>query len=153
MAPEKAPSPMPLAKMRGMGIRTLLRRTASGVALPQVPAFEAAASTVRVPVTFTSALRHATADLQQSLATRRREPTGPADTGALTAATVLPGAADLPAALALADGEALAALTGLTGTDALAALTGVVDRDALAALTGLTGVNSTLTVACLLYIS
>ncbi|MFF6876456.1 hypothetical protein ACFY9S_14215 [Streptomyces sp. NPDC012474] len=125
-----------------MGIRTLLRRTASGVALPPVPAFEAAASTVRVPVTFTSALRHATADLRQSLATRRRRPTGSADTGALTAATVLPGAADLPAALALADGEALAALTGVVDGDALAALTGVMDRDALAALTGLTGTDA-----------
>ncbi|MGW0290241.1 hypothetical protein [Streptomyces tuirus] len=138
-----------------MGIRTLLSRTASGVALPPGSAFEAAASTVRVPVTFTSALRHATADLRQRLA-RGRRPTGPADTGALIAAAVLPSADDLTAAPALAGTEALAALTGLadtdvlsaalTGladTDALAALTGLADTEALAALTGLTGLTGT----------
>ncbi|MEU9630538.1 hypothetical protein AB0D89_27530 [Streptomyces luteogriseus] len=128
-----------------MGIRTFLSRTAPGVALPPVPAFEAAASTVRVPVTFTSALRHTTADLRQRLATRGRRPTGSAGTGALTAATVLPGTDDPAAAPALAaltglaDADALAALTGLVGTDALAALTGLADADALAALTALAG--------------
>ncbi|MGW7493546.1 hypothetical protein ACWGKA_04440 [Streptomyces luteogriseus] len=120
-----------------MGIRTFLSRTAPGVALPPVPAFEAAASTVRVPVTFTSALRHTTADLRQRLATRGRRPTGSAGTGALTAATVLPGTDDPAAAPALADTDALAALTGLADADALAALTGLVGTDALAALTGL----------------
>ncbi|MER5578352.1 hypothetical protein [Streptomyces massasporeus] len=139
-----------------MGIRTLLSRTASGVALPPGPAFEAAASTVRVPVTFTSALRHATADLRQRLATRGRRPTRSADTRALTAATALPGADDLSTASALAGTEALAALTGLADTDALSALTGLADTEALAALTGadalavlagVIGADSTLTVA------
>ncbi|MFE1945890.1 hypothetical protein ACWGJ0_08755 [Streptomyces massasporeus] len=125
-----------------MGIRTLLSRTASGVALPPGPAFEAAASTVRVPVTFTSALRHATADLRQRLATRGRRPTGSADTGALTAVTALPGADDVSTASALAGTEALAALSGLADTDALSALTGLADTEALAALTGLTGADA-----------
>ncbi|CAL9636602.1 hypothetical protein SUDANB1_06218 [Streptomyces sp. enrichment culture] len=151
MAPEKAPPPTVLAKMRGMGIRTFLSRTASGVALSPVPAFEAAASTVRVPVTFTSALRHATADLRQRLSPHRRWPTGSTDTGAPTAATVLPGADDLPAAPALVGTDALAvltaladadALTGLAGTDALSALNGLTDTDALAALTGLSGAGA-----------
>ncbi|MFF8874063.1 hypothetical protein [Streptomyces massasporeus] len=125
-----------------MGIRTLLSRTASGVALPPGPAFEAAASTVRVPVTFTSALRHATADLRQRLA-RGRRPTGPAGPAALTAATALHGAGDpVTTASALAGTEALAALTGLADTDALSALTGLADTEALAALTGLTGTDA-----------
>uniref|UniRef100_UPI0031D32556 hypothetical protein n=1 Tax=Streptomyces hawaiiensis TaxID=67305 RepID=UPI0031D32556 len=125
-----------------MGIRTLLSRTASGVALPPGPAFEAAASTVRVPVTFTSALRHATADLRQRLA-RGRRPTGPADTAALTAATALQGAGDpVTTASALFGTEALAALTGLADTDALSALTRLDDTEALAALTGLTGTEA-----------
>ncbi|MFJ7294917.1 hypothetical protein [Streptomyces collinus] len=134
-----------------MGIRTFLSRTASGVALSPVPAFEAAASTVRVPVTFTSALRHATADLRQRLSPHRRWPTGSTDTGAPAAATVLPGADDLPAAPALVGTDALAvltaladadALTGLTSTDALSALNGLSDTDALAALTGLSGAGA-----------
>ncbi|MEV5103529.1 hypothetical protein ACFQ7G_30925 [Streptomyces massasporeus] len=124
-----------------MGIRTLLSRTGSGVGLPTGPAFEAAASTVRVPVTFTSALRHATADLRQRLARGRRS-TGSADTGALIAAAALPGVDDLTAAPALAGTEALAALTGLADTDALSALTGLADTEALAALTGLTGTDA-----------
>ncbi|WP_143668846.1 MULTISPECIES: hypothetical protein [unclassified Streptomyces] len=124
-----------------MGIRTLLSRAASGVALPPVPAFEAAASTVRVPVTFTSALRHATADLRQRLA-RERRPTGSADTSALTAATALPGADDVSIASALTGTEALAALIGLADTDALSTLTGLADTEALAALTGLTGTEA-----------
>ncbi|MFJ4279857.1 hypothetical protein [Streptomyces massasporeus] len=138
-----------------MGIRTLLSRTASGVALPPGPAFEAAASTVRVPVTFTSALRHATADLRQRL-TRGRRPTGSADS-APTAATAVQSADDLmTAASALAGTEALAALTGLADTDALAALadtealaalTGLTDTDALAVLAGVIGADSRLTVA------
>ncbi|MFD5949981.1 hypothetical protein ACFWAZ_31845 [Streptomyces collinus] len=134
-----------------MGIRTFLSRTASGRALPPVPAFEAAASTVRVPVTFTSALRHATADLRQRLSPHRRWPTGSTDTGAPTAATVLPGADDLPAAPALVGTDALAVLTaladadvltGLAGTDVLSALNGLTDTDALAALTGLSGAGT-----------
>lgn len=137
MDPEKAPAPPVLAKMRGMGIRTLLSRTASGVALQPGPAFEAAASTVRVPVTFTSALCHATADLRHRLV-RGRRPTGSADTAALTAATALQGADDLiTAASSVAGTEALSALTGLVGTEALAALTGLTGAEALAALTGL----------------
>ncbi|MFJ8052505.1 hypothetical protein [Streptomyces luteogriseus] len=125
-----------------MGIRTLLSRTAPGMALPPVPAFEAAASTVRVPVTFTSALRHATADLRQRLTIRGRRPTGSADSGVLTSATALPGTDDLTAAQALAATDALAALTALAGTDTLCALTGLADTDALAALTGLTGTDA-----------
>ncbi|MFJ6552551.1 hypothetical protein ACIQNT_09880 [Streptomyces luteogriseus] len=120
-----------------MGIRTFLSRTRPGVALPPVPAFEAAASTVRVPVTFTSALRHTTADLRQRLATRGRRPTGSAGTGALTDATALARTDDPTAAPALAGTDALAALTGLVDTDALAALKGLVGTDALSALTGL----------------
>ncbi|MEU0214213.1 hypothetical protein ABZ281_03515 [Streptomyces sp. NPDC006265] len=131
-----------------MGIRTLLSRTAPGMALPPVPAFEAAASTVRVPVTFTSALRHATADLRQRLTTRGRRPTGSADIGVLTAATSLQGVDDLvTTASALVGTEALAALTGLADTDALAALTGLTGTDALAALAGVIGVDNPLTVA------
>ncbi|MEU2746310.1 hypothetical protein ABZ613_08435 [Streptomyces collinus] len=134
-----------------MGIRTFLSRTASGMALPPVPAFEAAASTVRVPVTFTSALRHATADLRQRLSPHRRWPTGSTDTGALTAATVLPGADDLSAAPALVGTDVLAvltaladadALTGLAGTDVPSVLNGFSDTDALAALTGLSGAGA-----------
>ncbi|MFJ3621349.1 hypothetical protein ACIPSH_24835 [Streptomyces iakyrus] len=137
-----------------MGIRTFLSRTAtgtaSGVALSPVPAFEAAASTVRVPVTFTSALRHATTDLRQRLSHGRRRLSGSTGTGALPAATVLAGAGDLPATPVLVGTDALAALTALAathaaltdGTDALAALTGLTDTDALAALTGLTGTEA-----------
>ncbi|MGW6544657.1 hypothetical protein ACWGBH_17625 [Streptomyces massasporeus] len=126
-----------------MGIRTLLSRTAPGVALPPGPAFEAAASTVRVPVTFTSALRHATADLRQRLAARGRRPTGSANTAALTAATALQGVGDpVTTASAVAGTEALAALAGLVDTDALAALTGLADTETLAALTGLTGTDA-----------
>ncbi|MFE8959810.1 hypothetical protein [Streptomyces iakyrus] len=139
-----------------MGIRTFLSRTASGtasgVASSPVPAFEAAASTVRVPVTFTSALRHATTDLRQRLSHGRRWLSGSAGTGALPAATVLAVADDLPAAPVLVGPDALAALTalaatdaaltGLTSADALSALTGLTDMDALAALTGLTGTEA-----------
>ncbi|QCD55299.1 hypothetical protein [Streptomyces hawaiiensis] len=106
-----------------MGIRTLLSRTAPGVALPPVPAFEAAASTVRVPVTFSTALRHATADLRQRLTARGRRPA--ADTGDPTVAPALPGGAGgLAAAPALAGSEAPAALTGLIGADATPTGTG-----------------------------
>ncbi|MFD5157465.1 hypothetical protein ACFWMJ_05240 [Streptomyces hawaiiensis] len=98
-----------------MGIRTLLSRTAPGVALPPVPAFEAAASTVRVPVTFSTALRHATADLRQRLTARGRRPAS-ADTGDPTAATALSGGVgDLAAAPDPAGTEAPAALIGFLG--------------------------------------
>ncbi|MFE7899604.1 hypothetical protein ACFU3E_19125 [Streptomyces sp. NPDC057424] len=107
-----------------MGIRTLLSRTAPGVARPPTPAIEAAASTVRVPVTFTTALRRATADLRQRLAVRGRRPTGSGD---LTAATTLPGGDDPAAAPVLA---------GLADTDVLSALTGLARSDVLSALTG-----------------
>ncbi|MEU3934147.1 hypothetical protein AB0E85_19235 [Streptomyces sp. NPDC029044] len=107
-----------------MGIRTLLRRTAPGMALPPAPAFEAAASTVRVPVTFTTALRLATADLRQRLAPRGRRPTSSADTG------------DLTAAPSLASTEALAGLTGLADAETLAALTGLADAGTLSAVIG-----------------
>ncbi|MFJ8589946.1 hypothetical protein [Streptomyces sp. NPDC093598] len=80
-----------------MGIRTHLSRTASGVARAPVPAFEAAASTVRVPVPFTTALRRATADLRQRLATRGRRPTGSSGTGDLSAAKAFPGVDTVPA--------------------------------------------------------
>ncbi|MFF7736781.1 MULTISPECIES: hypothetical protein [unclassified Streptomyces] len=119
-----------------MGIRTLLSRTASGVALPPVPAFEAAASTVRVPVTLTSALRHATADLRQRLA-RGRHTTGSAATGALGAEAAFPGPDGPTTAPALAAPEALAVLAALAGPEALSALTGVADPEALAVLAGL----------------
>ncbi|MFD8234461.1 hypothetical protein ACFV20_21605 [Streptomyces sp. NPDC059696] len=118
-----------------MGIRTFLSRTGTGMALPPVPAFEAAASTVRVPVTLTSALRHATVDLRRRLA-RGGRATGSAGTGA-PAAAARPNAGDLTAAPALTGTEALAALTALTGTEALSALTALADTEALAALTGL----------------
>ncbi len=116
MAPEKAPALPLVAKMRGMGIRTFLSRTAPGVAPPPFPACEAAASTVRVPVTFCTALRHATADLRQRLTARVRRPAS-AGTGDPTPAAALPGggAGDLAAAPALAGTEVPAALTGLIG--------------------------------------
>lgn len=123
--------------MRGMGIRTFLSRSAQGGALPPVPAFEAAASTVRVPVSFSTALRHATADLRQHLSPRGRRPTGSAGPGNPTAATALPGTGDPTTAPALADTEALSALIGLTGTDALSVLAGLAGTEALSALTGL----------------
>ncbi|MEV3969962.1 hypothetical protein AB0K68_17705 [Streptomyces sp. NPDC050698] len=63
-----------------MGIRTFLSRTAPGVALTPVPVSEAAASTVRVPVPFTTALRHTTADLRQRLLAHGRRTTGPSGT-------------------------------------------------------------------------
>ncbi|MEU1849040.1 hypothetical protein ABZ499_07020 [Streptomyces sp. NPDC019990] len=59
-----------------MGIRTLLRRPAPRVALPPVPVFAAAASTLRVPVTPTAALRRTGEGLRQRLTAGRR-PAGP----------------------------------------------------------------------------
>ncbi|MFF6917062.1 hypothetical protein [Streptomyces sp. NPDC012466] len=111
-----------------MGIRTFLSRTAPGAALPRVPAFEAAASTVRVPVPFTTALRHATADLRQRLTACGRRPPGSPGTGGLTAATALPGAADPATALVLGGTEVWSALTG---TDDLPSLVGLPGADTL----------------------
>ncbi|MEU6684965.1 hypothetical protein [Streptomyces sp. NPDC046832] len=124
-----------------MGIRTFLSRTGTGVALPPVPAFEAAASTVRVPVTFSSALRHATADLRQRLATAGWRLTGPVGTDDPAVTAALPGAGG-PAPAAIAAADALAALTGLAGADAAAALEGLDRTDALAVLTGLFGADT-----------
>ncbi|MFJ7333868.1 hypothetical protein ACIQU3_24290 [Streptomyces sp. NPDC101110] len=122
-----------------MGIRTLLSRTGPGVAVQPVPAFEAAASTVRVPVTFGTALRQATADLRQRLAAARRRPTGTGDP-AVTAA--VPGAGGPAPAHAVVAADALAALTGLAGADAVAALYGLDRAGALAVLTGLLGTDT-----------
>lgn len=115
--------------MRGMGIRMFLSRTAPGVALPPVPAFEAAASTVRAPVPFTTALRHAAADLRQRLTACGRRPAGSAGTGALSAVvTALPGAVDPATVLALGDTEVWSALTG---TDDLPGLLGLPGGDTM----------------------
>ncbi|MCK8432424.1 hypothetical protein G3I77_05050 [Streptomyces sp. D2-8] len=119
-----------------MGIRTFLSRTAPGGALPPVPAFEAAASTVRIPVTFTTALRHATADLRQHLSTRGRRPTGSAGTGDLTTAPALADIEALSALIGRTGTDAPSVLTGLVGTDVMSALTGLADTDALSALIG-----------------
>ncbi|MEU1315551.1 hypothetical protein [Streptomyces tibetensis] len=114
-----------------------------------VPAFEVAASTVRVPATLSTALRHATAGLQQRLAVGGRRSGASAASGTsadLAATTALPGAGGLTAAPALAGTDALTALTaltGLVGTDAVAALTGLVGTDAVAALTGLVSAETT----------
>ncbi|MFJ4540691.1 hypothetical protein ACIP39_32750 [Streptomyces tibetensis] len=120
-----------------------------------VPAFEAAASTARVPATFGTALRHATADLRQRLAAGGRRSAASAASTDLAAATALPGTGGPTAAAALAGTDALTvltALTGLVGTDAVAALTGLVGTEAvadpagavdLAALTGLVGAGTT----------
>ncbi|MFJ5994470.1 hypothetical protein [Streptomyces sp. NPDC092370] len=103
-----------------MGIRTFLSRTAPGVALPPVPAFEAAASTVRVPVPLTAALRHATAHLRQRLTACGRWPTGsPGTSGLSPAVTVLPGAVDPATVLALGGPEVWSALTGTDGPPSL----------------------------------
>ncbi|MFC9509738.1 hypothetical protein [Streptomyces sp. NPDC057002] len=79
-----------------MGIRTLLSRTAPGVALPPASAFAADASTLRVPVPLTAALRHATADLRQRLA-RGRRPADPAGAGSGSGVTGSIGTGDLSA--------------------------------------------------------
>ncbi|PPS74944.1 MULTISPECIES: hypothetical protein [Streptomyces] len=111
-----------------------------------VPAFEVAASTVRVPATLSTALRHATAGLRQRLAAGGRRSGASAASADLAAATALPGAGGLTAAPALAGTDALTALTaltGLVGTDAVAALTGLLGTDAVAALTGLVSAETT----------
>jgi hypothetical protein len=82
------------------------------VAPQPVPAFEAAASTVRVPAAFGTALRRATADLRKRLAAGGRRPAASTDSAA---ATALPGTGDPTAAPALAGTDALTVLVALTG--------------------------------------
>ncbi|MFB6845727.1 hypothetical protein ACFCXS_12820 [Streptomyces sp. NPDC056373] len=104
-----------------MGIRTFLSRTGPDMAPQPVPAFEAAASTVRVPATFGSALRHATAGLRQRLAAGGRRsaisvPSVPSGSSAdLAATTALPGEGGLSAAPALAGVDEVR-LPGTPGT-------------------------------------
>ncbi|MFH8498114.1 hypothetical protein [Streptomyces coeruleorubidus] len=107
-----------------MGIRTLLRRTAPGVALPPVPPFAAAASTVRVPAGLTTALRRTTEDLRQRLAKgpRPADPTRAAEASAATGrtgagdGTALPGrTGDLPATTGLTSPGDVSEILGLTG--------------------------------------
>ncbi|MFI6372709.1 hypothetical protein [Streptomyces sp. NPDC050546] len=73
-----------------MGIRTLLGRTAPGVALPPVRVYAADSSTLRVPATLATALRRTTADLRNRLAFGRRS------TGSAGLPTVLSEPGDLP---------------------------------------------------------
>ncbi|MFB7932315.1 hypothetical protein ACFC4C_24775 [Streptomyces sp. NPDC056039] len=65
-----------------MGIRTLLGRTAPGMALAPVRVYAVDASTLRVPETLAMALRRTEADLRSRLAFGRR-PTDSADPGGL----------------------------------------------------------------------
>ncbi|GHD26482.1 hypothetical protein GCM10010313_65350 [Streptomyces violarus] len=87
-----------------MGIRTLLSRTAPGVALPPVRGYAAGASTLRVPATLTTALRRTTTDLRNRMALGRRAtdsagpgglpttgPTSPSETGDLPGSPETPG--------------------------------------------------------------
>ncbi|MEU6178035.1 hypothetical protein [Streptomyces coeruleorubidus] len=115
-----------------MGIRTFLRRTAPGVALPPLPPFAAAASTIRVPATLTTALRHTTADLRKRLA-RGGRPTGPTRAGGVSAATGRTGAGDVMA------------VPGRTGTGDVSAATGLTDPGDVSAILGLTGATTTTT--------
>ncbi|MGI5425129.1 hypothetical protein [Streptomyces sp. CA-179760] len=80
-----------------MGIRTLLGRTAPGVALPPVRVYAADASTLRVPANLATALRRTTADLRDRLPFGRN-PTLSADPGGLpaTGPTRPSGTGDLP---------------------------------------------------------
>ncbi|MEG8280820.1 hypothetical protein [Streptomyces sp. AHA2] len=107
-----------------MGIRTLLSRTAAGVAPAPVPAFEAAASTVRVPFTLTTALREATADLRRRL-TRGGRAADPARADATPAgAPGITGPRDLAALLGLDDPRDLPEALGLTVPGSLPAALG-----------------------------
>jgi hypothetical protein len=99
------------------------------VALPPVPPFAAAASTVRVPAGLATALRRTTADLRQRLAKGRR-PADPTRAAEASAATGLTGAGDLPA------------LPGLTGTGDLPAITGLTGAGDVSEILGLTGGTS-----------
>ncbi|MFF7311139.1 hypothetical protein [Streptomyces sp. NPDC008137] len=82
-----------------MGIRTLLGRTAPGVALPPVRVYAADASTLRVPATVATALRRTTADLRDRLPFGRR----PTDSAGLP--PTLPQTGDLPGSPAETPGE------------------------------------------------
>ncbi|WP_307174573.1 hypothetical protein [Streptomyces africanus] len=86
------------------------------MALPPVPPFAAAASTVRVPAGLTTALRRTTADLRQRLAKGRR-PTDPTRAGA---------------------GD-MTAVPGLTGTGAMSAVVGLTSPGDVSDILGLTG--------------
>ncbi|WP_336621300.1 hypothetical protein [Streptomyces sp. DH10] len=112
-----------------MGIRTLLRRTAPGVALPPVPPFAAAASTVRVPAGLTTALRRTTADLRQRLA-KGRWPAGPTRGAEASAATGRTGVGDVTA------------LAGLAGTGDLPVIAGLTSPGDVCEILGLTGGTS-----------
>ncbi|MGX1561314.1 hypothetical protein [Streptomyces sp. NPDC055506] len=79
-----------------MGIRTLLGRTAPGLALPPVRVHAADASTLRVPATLATALRRTTADFRNRLAFGRR-PTDPAGLPTTLSETGdLPGSPEAP---------------------------------------------------------
>ncbi|MGK5698022.1 hypothetical protein ACSNOJ_34950 [Streptomyces sp. URMC 128] len=98
------------------------------MALPPVPPFAAAASTVRVPAGLTAALRRATADLRQRLAKGRR-PVDPTRAAGAAAATGRTGAGDLPAITGLTSPDDVAEILGLTsGTAAAAQHPGHADR-------------------------
>ncbi|MFF7792548.1 hypothetical protein [Streptomyces sp. NPDC007991] len=97
-----------------MGIRTLLRRTAPGVALPPVPPFAAAAGTVRVPAGLTTGLRRTTADLRRRLA-EVRWPTAPTRAGEASTATRRTGAGDVTAVPGRPGAGDIPAIAGLTG--------------------------------------
>ncbi|MFI6853594.1 hypothetical protein [Streptomyces sp. NPDC050416] len=115
-----------------MGIRTLLCRTAPGVALPPVPPFAAAASTVRVPAGLTTALRRTTADLRQRLAKGRR-PADPTRAAEASAATGRTGAGDMTGLPGLTGAGDLSAVPGLTSPDDVAEILGLTSGKAPAA--------------------
>ncbi len=96
-----------------MGIRTLLRRTAPGVALPPVPPFAAAASTGRVPAGLTTGLRRTTADLRRRL-TEVRWPTAPTRLGKAITETGRTGAGDVTAVPGRSGAGDIPAIAGLT---------------------------------------
>ncbi|GAP51431.1 putative uncharacterized protein, partial [Streptomyces azureus] len=117
----------------GMGIRTFLRRTAPGVAPPPLPPFAAAASTIRVPATLTTALRHTTAELRQRLAHGWR-PAVPTRAGEVSAATGRTGAGDAMAVPGRTGaGDVSAATAGLTGPGDVSAILGLTGGTATAA--------------------
>ncbi|MEU0243626.1 hypothetical protein ABZ192_04755 [Streptomyces sp. NPDC006235] len=95
------------------------------MALPSVPPFAVAASTVRVPAGLTTALRRTTADLRQRLAKGRR-PAGPTSAAEASAATDRTRVGDVTA------------LPGLTGTGDLSAVTRLTSPDDVAEILGLT---------------
>ncbi|WDV50956.1 hypothetical protein PV963_11560 [Streptomyces coeruleorubidus] len=109
------------------------------MALPPVPPFAAAASSVRVPATLTTALRHTTADLRQRLAHgwRPPDPTALGDVSAATGRTgggevmavQRPVGADDVSAAGLTSPADVSAILGLTsGTATTAQHPGNTDR-------------------------